>query len=123
MSAHTPLLKKLGARYVFTRVMEVLLVALAAAILTWAISGWITSDEIGRSIAIGVASILMAFLGTIRTKVLVPQAPFLIHYLNNRYPQLQASADLLLKAESSLSLIQKIQLTRVQTQLEKFTLK
>lgn len=119
MSAHTPLLKKLGARYVFTRVMEVLLVALAAAILTWAISGWITSDEIGRSIATGVASILMAFLGTIRTKVLVPQAPFLIHYLNNRYPQLQASADLLLKAESSLSLIQKIQLTRVQTQLEK----
>jgi hypothetical protein len=115
----SPLLKKLSTRYTLMRSVEVLVTALATGLLAWAISGWIASDGIGRAIAALGASVFAALLAVVRTKVLVPAAPVLIHYLNNRYPQLQASADLLLTDESSLSAIQKIQLARVQTQLQK----
>ncbi|MBN8576175.1 MAG: hypothetical protein J0L66_04500 [Cytophagales bacterium] len=113
------LLKKLSARYTFLRGSEVVLLVLAAGVLTWAISGWITTDEIGKICLTTAAVLVAALLATKRTKLLGPPAPFLVHHLNNRYPQLQASADLLLQEEALLNPIQKIQLARVQTQLQK----
>lgn len=118
MSTQSPLLKKLSTRYTIMRGVEVLLIALAAGLLVWAITDWIATDTIGRTIGVTLGTAFAALLSLMRTKVLSPAAPFLIHHLNNRYPQLQASADLLLADESTLSLIQKIQLARVQSQLQ-----
>jgi hypothetical protein len=118
MSTQSPLLKKLSTRYTIMRSVEVLLIALAAGLLVWAITDWIATDTIGRTIGVTLGAAFAALLSLMRTKILSPAAPFLIRHLNNRYPQLQASADLLLADESGLSLIQKIQLARVQSQLQ-----
>jgi hypothetical protein len=118
MSTQSPLLKKLSTRYTIMRSVEVLLIALAAGLLVWAITDWIATDTIGRTIGVTLGAAFAALLSLMRTKILSPAAPFLIRHLNNRYPQLQASADLLLADESTLSLIQKIQLARVQSQLQ-----
>ena len=118
MSTQSPLLKKLSTRYTIMRSVEVLLIALAAGLLVWAVTDWIATDTIGRTIGVTLGAAFAALLSLMRTKILSPAAPFLIRHLNNRYPQLQASADLLLADESTLSLIQKIQLARVQSQLQ-----
>lgn len=118
MSTQSPLLKKLSTRYTIMRGVEVLLIALAAGLLAWAITDWIATDTIGRTIGVTLGTAFAALLSLMRTKVLSPAAPFLIHHLNNRYPQLQASADLLLADELTLTVIQKIQLARVQNQLQ-----
>ncbi|TXI68796.1 MAG: hypothetical protein E6Q41_03610 [Cyclobacteriaceae bacterium] len=118
MSTHTsPLLKKLSTRYTLIRGVEVVLLAMAAGLLAWGITGlmWGQSSQIAMAI---VAALVAGVLAAFRAKIFSPPAPFLIHYLNNRYPQVQASADLLLTEESTLSVIQKIQLARVQSQLQ-----
>jgi hypothetical protein len=102
MSTQSPLLKKLSTRYTIMRSVEVLLIALAAGLLVWAITDWIATDTIGRTIGVTLGAAFAALLSLMRTKILSPAAPFLIRHLNNRYPQLQASADLLLADESDI---------------------
>lgn len=114
-----PLLKRLSIHYAIIRGVEVGLIALAVGLLAGTIAGWIWRDASARIGVALVAAFVAAFQAAWRAKLFRPTIPILIHYLNNRYPELQASADLLLREESSLTVIQKIQVMRVQGQLQK----
>ncbi len=115
----TPLLRRLSMHYAIIRGVEVGLIALAVGLLAGAMAGWIWRDASAQIGVALVAAVVAAFLVAWRRKVFMPATPILIHHLNNRYPELQASADLLLKEESALTIIQKIQVMRVQHQLQK----
>lgn len=118
-SPTSPLLKKLNTRYTIMRSVEVMLIAAAAGLLAWTIAGWVWNDSSTQLYVAIIAGIVAGVLAAWRAKLFVTTTPFLIHYLNNNYRDLQASADLLVREESTLTVIQKIQLSRVQTQLQR----
>lgn len=106
-------LKRLSIRYTLVRSVEVCAVAIAAGFLGWALLGWVYIGEALRwSLTIGAGVITGLTLAYFRN-LFRADANFLIHYLNNHYPQLEDSADLLTGKEEDLSLIQRIQQARV----------
>ena len=70
MSTQSPLLKKLSTRYTIMRSVEVLLIALAAGLLVWAVTDWIATDTIGRTIGVTLGAAFAALLSLMRTKIL-----------------------------------------------------
>ncbi len=106
-------LKRLSIRYTLVRSVEVCAVAIAAGFLGWALLEWVYIGEPLRwSLTIGAGVITGLTLAYFRN-LFRAEENFLIHYLNNHYPQLEDSADLLTGKEEYLSLIQRIQQARV----------
>ncbi|HRE68231.1 MAG TPA: hypothetical protein PLM56_12450 [Cyclobacteriaceae bacterium] len=106
-------LKRLSIRYTLVRGVEVCSIAIAAALLTWAILGWIyVSEGLRWSVTIAAGIITGLTLAYFRN-LFTTDTNFLIHYLNNQYPVLEDSADLLRVENEELNLIQRIQQARV----------
>ncbi|MCW5910475.1 MAG: DUF4175 family protein [Cyclobacteriaceae bacterium] len=106
-------LKRLSIRYTWVRSTEALLLAIAVGLLVWAILGWFRISEMAQWVATIAAVIIVGLALAYFRRLFSPDASFLIRYLNNRYPELEESADLFIANENELSLIQRIQQARV----------
>lgn len=106
-------LKRLNIRYTLVRSVEVCSIAIAAGLLIWAILGWVyVSEGLRWSVTIAAGIITGLTLAYFRN-LFTTDTNFLIHYLNDQYPVLEDSADLLRTEDEELNLIQRIQQARV----------
>lgn len=105
-------IQNLKRRYLLTRSLEIVLYSVAAFLLTYAFTGLFTAQPEWK---IGIASmtgLIVASERTIHYKLLSLNHTAFIQFLNQHYPQLEESADLFLKDNSSLNLLQQLQLQK-----------
>lgn len=105
-------IQNLKRRYLLTRSLEIVLYSVAAFLLTYAFTGLFTAQQEWK---IGIASmigLIVASKRTIQYKLLSLNHTAFIQFLNQRYPQLEESADLFLKNNSNLNLLQQLQLQK-----------
>jgi len=111
-------LKQLQTSYILIKLIEVATLCLAIGLLTWALLGWINVSDLTRWITTilvaGLSAIIMAYFQ--RLFALDPN--LLIRILNNNYPELEESVDLLVSDESELNLVQRIQRSRIEKKFE-----
>src|SRR6478736_2707963 len=117
MSSEQHLLNKLKTRYLLLRLVETLLLAVGCGLLAFGLTSLFTS---GLPVWIGAA---VVFIGVIAYQV------YSLHlyqfsesrvaiYLNQHYPELEASTDLLLASGADLSTLQLIQKSQVYKTLQ-----
>ncbi len=105
-------IQNLKRRYLLTRSLEIVLYSIATFLLTFALTGLFTAQlEWKTGIAV-VAGLVVAAERIIHYKLLSLNHSAFIQFLNQRYPQLEESADLFLKNKSSLNLLQQLQLEK-----------
>ncbi len=105
-------IQNLKRRYLLTRSLEIVLYAVATFLLIYALSGLFTAQLEWK---IGIASVMGLIVAAERIvhfKLLSLNHTTFIQFLNQRYPQLEESADLLIKNNSSLNLLQQLQLEK-----------
>lgn len=105
-------IQNLKRRYLLTRSLEIVLYSVGAFLLTYAFIGLFTAQPEWK---IGIASmigLIVASERTIHYKLLSLNHAAFIQFLNQRYPQLEESADLFLKDNSNLNLLQQLQLQK-----------
>jgi hypothetical protein len=109
-------IKKLKQRYFAYRLIEIILVAIGVGVITNSFVDLLIGDLVIRvfvAILFAAISFVILFLQH-RLHQLNENA--LVRYLNQRYPQLDQSADLLLRENKELTLLQQLQRTRVEIQ-------
>jgi len=117
MSSEKYLLNKLKNRYLMLRVTETLLLAVGCSVLAFSLTSLITTGTLAWIIAIA------AFISVIIFQV---YSLHLYHfsesrvavYLNQHYPELEASTDLLLTTGTDLTTLQLIQKSQVFNKLK-----
>ncbi|MBI1770076.1 MAG: hypothetical protein HYR67_17045 [Bacteroidetes bacterium] len=102
-------LDKLKYRYLFLRWIEIALISSALALLAFAILGFLSTDFLLRIFlsalfAIGAITSMIFYYGLHRLN-----NNFFTSYLNQHFPQMNESADLLLIDENELSSLQQLQ--------------
>ncbi len=105
-------IQNLKRRYLLTRSLEIVLYSVAAFLLTYAFTGLFTAQQEWK---IGIASmigLMVASERTIHYKLFSLNHTAFIQFLNQRYPQLEESADLFLKNNTRLNLLQQLQLQK-----------
>jgi hypothetical protein len=112
-------IQNLKRRYLLTRSLEIVLYAVATFLLIYALSGLFTAQLEWKIGIAAVAGMIVIAERTIHYKLLSLNHSAFIQFLNQRYPQLEESADLLIKNNSSLNLLQQLQLEKT---LAKFNL-
>jgi hypothetical protein len=120
MSSEKLLLHRLKKRYLAIRIAETLLLATGCSLLVFSVAGFLLSDFLPFIVA------AVSFIGIIAYQVYALQLyPFsesrVAVYLNQHYPELEASTDLLLTDNdlTTLQLIQRSQIYRKLQSLEK----
>lgn len=109
-------IQSLKRRYLLTRSLEITLYAVAAFLLAYALTGLFSELlELKFGIAVATGLIIAA------ERLVHYKLPFLNHttfiqFLNQHYPQLEESADLLLLNDSTLNPLQKLQLKKTLNQ-------
>jgi len=112
-------LNSLKNRFILLRVTEALLVSFGIAILVFTLSGFLVVS-VTTKIVLAVFSGLLLFTFRILQKNLHRFSNFnLVQFVNNRYPDLQESADLLLRDNAELTGLQRLQKEKV---LQQFAL-
>jgi bifunctional DNA-binding transcriptional regulator/antitoxin component of YhaV-PrlF toxin-antitoxin module len=111
-------LKQLQTSYILIKLVEVATLCLAIGLLTWALLGWINVSDATRWITTilvaGLSGTTMAYFQ--RLFALDPN--LMIRILNNNYPELEESVDLLISDEAELNLVQRIQRSRIEKKFE-----
>ncbi|MBX2895543.1 MAG: hypothetical protein KF763_08870 [Cyclobacteriaceae bacterium] len=111
-------LKPLQRSYILIKVVEVATLCLAIGLLTWALLGWINVSDATRWITTilvaGLSAITMAYF----QRLFALDSNLLIRILNNNYPELEESVDLLVSDEAELNLVQRIQRSRIEKKFE-----
>lgn len=101
-------IKKIKRKYLFVRGSEVMLWSLAAALLAFFIMTTLSDFLLPGLVAAGLG-LIVAYSASRRMRLFGLDEKRIALYLNRRYPRLQESADLLLKREEDLSLLQMLQ--------------
>lgn len=111
-------LKQLQTSYISIKLIEVATLCLAIGLLTWALLGWINVSDATRWITTilvaGLSAITMAYF----QRLFALDSNLLIRILNNNYPELEESVDLLISDEAELNLVQRIQHSRIEKKFE-----
>ncbi|MCE7862219.1 MAG: tryptophan-rich sensory protein [Bacteroidetes bacterium CHB5] len=111
-------LAQLSTRLTLTRSAEVALLSLAIGFLIWSTLAWFRVAQ-GIQIPVVIVSTLAIGWRLAKSKNLFESnAHYLVSYLNAHYPVLEESADLMLMEPSALSLLQQVQLGRVQLRFD-----
>jgi hypothetical protein len=106
-------IQKLKRRYLLVRSLEIILYAIAAFLLTFAITGLFTAQgewKIGLGLVIGM---VVAAERVVHYKLLTLNHSAFIQFLNQHYPQLEESADLLIENNTTLNSLQQLQLKKI----------
>lgn len=105
-------IQSLKRRYLLTRGLEIVLYAVAAFLLVFALTGLFTEQaELKTGIAVVMGLIVIAER-LIHLKLLSLNHLAFIQFLNRQYPQMEESADLLLLNKTVLNPLQQLQLDR-----------
>ncbi|MBX2965880.1 MAG: hypothetical protein KF845_07020 [Cyclobacteriaceae bacterium] len=102
----------LTLRYRLIRLLEISVLAIASGLLTYTVLGFFSSFSVAIGLGVGV-TLFVFFTRFYFLKLHRVSTKNIAYYLNTRYPQLQASADILLQPEENLTTLQKLQLNRV----------
>ncbi|HEY5822766.1 MAG TPA: hypothetical protein VIT44_00280 [Cyclobacteriaceae bacterium] len=117
MSSEKYLLNKLKKRYLTIRVAETLLLAIGCSVLAFSLTNLISSDYLSWIVA------AVAFTGITTYQIIslhlyqFSESRVAV-YLNQHYPELEASADLLLNTGTDLTTLQLIQKSQVFNKLQ-----
>lgn len=106
-------LRQLKRRYLAIKSMEVISMAVAAGLLMWALLGWISIGEWSRWGLTTTTTLATGFTVGYFRSLFTTDPNFLIRYLNARYPELEESVDLLARSENELTVLQRIQRSRI----------
>jgi hypothetical protein len=112
-------IQNLKRRYLLSRGLEIVLYSVATFLLMFALTGLFTSQVEWKITIAAVMGLIIAAERIIHYKLFSLNDSAFIQFLNQQYPQLEESADLLLKNNSSLNLLQQLQLEKT---LDKFNL-
>lgn len=111
-------LTSLKNRYILFRATEVLLLAVGSAMLVFTLSGFlIVSIELKIGIAVG-AGLLLLITRIFQLNLHRFSSYNLIQFVNERYPDFQESADLLLQPDTELTRLQLLQKEKVLYQFQ-----
>ncbi len=102
-------LKKIKRRYQFMRTAEIMLWAIATALIVFFFSRYILRTDLIAGLMAVIIGSIVGYVLCQRIHLLALNETQLAFYLNRRYPKLQDSADLLLKKQEDLSLLQQLQ--------------
>jgi hypothetical protein len=103
---------RLKNRYLLLRWIEIALLAIGGFLLVWSLISLIShSILLTIIVSMGIGSAIAAWK-IIQYKLHHFNNQIFIRYLNSRYPQLEESADLILRPVESLSRLQKLQLQK-----------
>lgn len=109
----------LKRRYLLLRAAEIAFLAIAAGLLLFSITSLLGAGTF-LSYAISAAGAgAVVVIQVMRYKLIGLTPAVFTVYLNQRYPQLQESADLFLKEEASMSALQQLQQQRTLDQFDK----
>ncbi|MBT1702351.1 DUF4175 family protein [Chryseosolibacter indicus] len=108
---------QLKRKYVALKGGEVLLWSIAAASLVYGITNYFTDDVTLKALLTVLGGISVLMIRVIQLQLLHINDSRIISYINNRYAVLEESADLLLKPNNTLTLLQLIQKERVSARL------
>lgn len=112
----TYLVRQLKSRFFIQRVVEVVLWAFAIAIITFSATELFAVQN--RGAVAGVAFVVTASTLYLALRLHKLSDRTIVQYLNRRYPELQESADLIVKDENTLSRLELIQLSNTVTRIE-----
>src|SRR5262249_41646114 len=87
-------LLRLKRKYSMIRMTEALLLALAAALITYAVACWFVLPSYGLWLLAGVAGLSCFIIRSLQLGLWQISEAGVIHYMNQHYPQLEESADL-----------------------------
>jgi bifunctional DNA-binding transcriptional regulator/antitoxin component of YhaV-PrlF toxin-antitoxin module len=105
-------IQNLKKRYLLSRSLEIVLYSVATFLLMFAITGLFTAQQewkIGIAVVMGLIIVAERI---IHYKLLSLNDSAFIQFLNQQYPQLEESADLFLKSETTLNILQQLQLQK-----------
>lgn len=109
-------LRRLLWRYRATRILETGILASAAGITAGALAS-IFSEQTVISATVGIlVAIAIAFLRTNQLKIFKVDEYSIVRYVNQQWPSLQESTDLLMRKPEDLTLLQQIQQLRTAKQ-------
>jgi len=109
-------LNKLKNRYIFFRLIEIALLAIATYLLTRTLANFITAPTIAAIVISVFSGLTVGTLRIIQYRLFNLETNFFTSYLNKNYPDLKESADLLVKEESELTILQIIQKNKTRQQ-------
>lgn len=110
-------IQKLKYRYLLLRLIEISLFSVSSALLVFALAELLSTNFAFNVSLVLVFVIAVVVLMVARYRLYRLNSNFFTSYLNQRFPQLNESADLLLKSPEELSLLQQIQLEKILCQL------
>ena len=114
----TDKIRQLKNRYLFFRSIEIVLLSTSCFLVTWLINSFFF-ESIAIKLFISLSLCLVIIIWRIAYFQLHRFSSLkFIAYLNNCYPQLEESADLLLQENNSLSGLQQLQSQRVQQRFD-----
>ncbi len=109
-------LEKLKTRYIFLRLVEIILLAVATALLTKAIANLVIPTSPLMIFLAIIAGAVVLFTRLSHYRLLNLTSDFFASYLNKTYPQLKESADLLTRDDENLTTLQQLQKTQTLNQ-------
>ncbi len=102
-------LSKLKWRYLLLRLLEISLLALATFLLTDALASLWVSPSAQKTLLSALAALTVFVLRFFHYRLHKLGVQFFIRYLNESYPQLKESADLLISDDDQLTTLQQLQ--------------
>lgn len=111
-------LKQLHTSYTAIKLVEVATLCLAIGLLTWALLGWINVSDATRWITTILVAAVSGSTMAYFQRLFALDSNLLIRILNNNYPELEESVDLLISDEAELNLVQRIQHSRIEKKFE-----
>ncbi|GHN00065.1 hypothetical protein WSM22_15540 [Cytophagales bacterium WSM2-2] len=111
-------LKKLKGRYVLLRLSEIIFCTVGVALITFALISIVGENVLAIISSVLAATATFVFLGIYKYQLHRLSDHFFTSYLSQQYPQLNASADLLLIEDGRLTSLQQLQKNKTLQQLD-----
>lgn len=108
-------IQNLKKRYLLSRSLEIVLYSVAAFLLMFALTGLFTVQQEWKITIAVLMGLIIAAERIIHCKLFSLNDSAFIQFLNQQYPQLEESADLFLKSETTLTILQQLQLQKTLT--------
>ncbi|HEY5749583.1 MAG TPA: hypothetical protein VIU12_26125 [Chryseolinea sp.] len=111
-------LLRLKRKYSMIRLMEVLLLALAAGLITYGVAYWFVLPVSILWLLTGAAVLGCFIVRSIQLGLWQISEAGVVHYMNQHYPQLEESADLFTREDEELTSLQQLQKIKSLRQFE-----
>jgi hypothetical protein len=111
-------LLRLKRKYKIVRLTEVLLLALAAGLITYAVTCWVVQSQYILWLLTGTAILVCFIVRSMQLGLWQISEAGVVHYMNQHYPQLEESADLFVREDGDLTTLQQLQKIKSLRQFE-----